>query len=61
MQEISRVPQEAVFVGDTYVDASCASQVNMDFVHHEAGYGGEKVFEYPASARFMSYRDLLQV
>lgn len=59
LQEISMEPQEAVFVGDTYVDALCASHINMDFVHHQAGYGGEKVFEYPANARFMDYRDLL--
>jgi 2-phosphoglycolate phosphatase len=49
-----------VLIGDTHVDALCASNCGIPFVFHRSGYGGEEVRQHPIAASFDGYKELCQ-
>jgi phosphoglycolate phosphatase len=48
---------DCVLVGDTHVDALCASNCGIPFVFHQSGYGGNSVHQYPIAASFVDYAE----
>ena len=58
LESLSASSQEAILIGDTHVDALCASNCGVSFIFHQGGYGGDLVDQYQISARFQSYLEL---
>ncbi len=48
---------DCVLVGDTHVDALCASNCGIPFVFHRSGYGDNSVQQYPIAASFVDYAE----
>lgn len=52
-------PELALFIGDSFVDADCATKAGVNFLLHEQGYGADAVIKRAAmTLRFSSYADL---
>lgn len=47
-----------LLIGDTYVDALCASNCGIPFVFHCSGYGDDSVRQYSVAASFANYAEL---
>lgn len=50
---------EAVFIGDSVIDAQCARNAGVRFLLHESGYGATEALGYGCTARFGSYGQLV--
>ena len=48
---------DCVLVGDTHVDALCASNCGIPFVFHRSGYGDDSVQQHPIAASFFDYTE----
>jgi phosphoglycolate phosphatase len=48
---------DCVLVGDTHVDALCASNCGIPFVFHRSGYGDDSVQQHPIAASFFDYAE----
>jgi len=48
---------DCVLVGDTHVDALCASNCGVPFVFHRSGYGDDSVRQHPIAASFFDYAE----
>ena len=48
---------DCVLVGDTHVDALCASNCGIPFVFHRSGYGDDSVQQHPTAASFFDYTE----
>lgn len=52
-------PEEALFIGDSLVDADCATRAGVNFLLHAAGFGADAVMRRDhRTPRFLSYEDL---
>lgn len=51
-------PEEAVFIGDSVVDARCATAAGVAFLLHESGYGAHDALAFGCAGSFHSYREL---
>lgn len=51
-------PSEAVFFGDSLLDAQCAQGSGVRFAWHRSGYGGDEVLQHPVALAFDMYADL---
>jgi phosphoglycolate phosphatase-like HAD superfamily hydrolase len=49
---------EAVFFGDSPLDARCAQGSGVRFAWHRSGYGGDEVLQYPVAFAYDGYADL---
>ena len=49
---------DCLLIGDTHVDALCASNCGIPFIFHRSGYGDESVRQYPVAASFAHYAEL---
>lgn len=54
-------PQDALYFGDTHVDAACADAAGVRFVWFSAGFGTPRVREYPQVLAFTDYPSLQQL
>jgi phosphoglycolate phosphatase len=59
LARLGRAAAEAVFVGDSVVDAQCAKSAGVPFLLHDAGYGGEEARAFGCTGRFRSYGELV--
>ncbi|MBA4263630.1 MAG: hypothetical protein C0453_00985 [Comamonadaceae bacterium] len=51
---------KALFIGDSLVDAECASRSGVEFLLHAGGFGASDVLnQWPASRRFLNYAELV--
>lgn len=48
----------AILIGDTHVDAECATQCGVDFVLHQGGYGAPSATDYKIAGQFMTYEGI---
>jgi phosphoglycolate phosphatase len=48
---------DCVLIGDTHVDALCASNCGVSFVFHRSGYGDDSVQQHPIAASFFDYAE----
>ncbi len=48
---------DCLLIGDTHVDALCASNCGIPFVFHRSGYGDDSVQRYPVAASFVDYSE----
>ncbi len=48
---------DCVLIGDTHVDALCASNCGVPFVFHRSGYGDDSVQQHPIAASFFNYTE----
>ena len=48
---------DCVLVGDTHVDALCASNCGIPFVFHRSGYCDDSVQQHPIAASFFDYTE----
>ena len=51
-------PSDCLLIGDTHVDALCASNCGIPFVFHRSGYGDDSVQQYPVAASFFEYAEI---
>ena len=51
-------PSDCLLIGDTHVDALCASNCGIPFVFHRSGYGDDSVHQYPVAASFVEYAEV---
>jgi phosphoglycolate phosphatase len=51
-------PSDCLLIGDTHVDALCASNCGIPFVFHRSGYGDHSVQQWPIAASFVNYAEL---
>jgi 2-phosphoglycolate phosphatase len=49
---------ECLLIGDTHVDALCASHCGIPFVFHCGGYGDDSVYQHPIAASFVNYAEI---
>jgi len=49
---------DCLLIGDTHVDALCASNCGIPFVFHRSGYGDDSVQQYPVAASFVEYAEI---
>jgi phosphoglycolate phosphatase len=49
---------DCLLIGDTHVDALCASNCGIPFVFHRSGYGDDSVQQYSVAASFVDYAEL---
>lgn len=49
---------DCLLIGDTHVDALCASNCGIPFVFHRSGYGDDLVQQYPVAASFTQYAEI---
>ena len=52
------LPTDALFFGDSHLDAQCAQATGVGFAWHCGGYGGDEVLRHPVALRFQSFTDL---
>jgi len=58
-EALGATPQEALYVGDSHVDAESASRAGVPFLLFTEGYGiAAELSRYPAAASFGSYAEL---
>jgi len=58
LERLGCAPGDAVFIGDSVIDAQCATSAGVAFVLHESGYGGHDALAFGCQGRFHSYREL---
>jgi phosphoglycolate phosphatase len=49
---------DCLLIGDTHVDALCASNCAIPFVFHLNGYGDRSVQQHPIAASFSNYAEI---
>ena len=49
---------DCLLIGDTHVDALCASNCGIPFIFHRSGYGDDSVRQYPIAASFIGYAEI---
>lgn len=49
---------DSLLIGDTHVDALCASNCGIPFIFHRRGYGDDSVQQYPIAASFNGYEEI---
>lgn len=49
---------QALYVGDSVVDALCAKEANVRFAWHEAGYGGDEPSGHPHLLKFQHWHQI---
>jgi phosphoglycolate phosphatase len=49
---------DCLLIGDTHVDALCASNCSIPFIFHRSGYGDDSVQQYPVAASFKAYSEI---
>ena len=52
LAELGVPEDQALYVGDSVVDALCAKEANVRFAWHEAGYGGDEPSTHPHFFKF---------
>jgi len=57
---MSVAPEQSLLIGDTHVDALCAQQSKVDFIHYQNGYGKSVSENYPCVGGFSDYAELLK-
>jgi len=55
---LNALPADALFFGDSHLDAQCAQRCGVRFAWHRGGYGGDEVLEHPIAVGFDSFADL---
>ena len=50
---------DALFVGDSYIDASCAEQSHVKFAAHRNGYGGNLGDHFPGVLSFSEFEQVV--
>lgn len=55
LAELGVPGNQALYVGDSVVDALCAKEANVRFAWHEAGYGGDEPSTYPHLLKFQDW------
>jgi len=50
--------RDCLLIGDTHVDALCASNCGIPFVFHRSGYGDDSVQQYEIAASFVDYTEI---
>jgi phosphoglycolate phosphatase len=58
LEQLGRAPGEAVFIGDSVIDAQCATSAGVAFLLHESGYGAHDALAFGCQGRFHSYGEL---
>ncbi len=53
------LPKKSLLIGDTHVDALCAQQSKISFIHFQNGYGNSVHENYPCIGYFSDYIELL--
>ncbi len=54
-------PEHTLMIGDTHVDALCAQQAKINFIHFQNGYGKSVSENYPCVGYFSDYIELLDI
>lgn len=49
---------DCLLIGDTHVDALCASNCGIPFIFYRNGYGDDSVRQHPITASFLDYAEL---
>ncbi|MEI8399478.1 MAG: HAD hydrolase-like protein [Alcaligenaceae bacterium] len=49
---------DCLLIGDTHVDALCASNCGVLFIFHRSGYGDDSVQQHPIAASFFEYAEI---
>jgi phosphoglycolate phosphatase len=60
LEQLDCAPVEAVFIGDSVIDAQCAKGAGVPFLLHEAGYGADAALAFGCAARFRTYGELIR-
>jgi len=55
---LNALPTDAMFIGDSHLDALCAQRSGVRFAWHRGGYGGDEVLEHSIAGQFSSFVDL---
>ena len=58
MESLQVEASECLLIGDTHVDALCASNCHIPFIFHRNGYGDYSVQQYPIAASFAEYSEI---
>jgi phosphoglycolate phosphatase len=58
LERLGCAPEDAVFIGDSVVDARCAANAEVAFLLHESGYGAEDALAFGCGGRFRGYGEL---
>ena len=58
LEQIGGSHEDAIFFGDTHVDAECAQRSQVSFVLHRPGYGSEAASRFPHLLAFDDYAAL---
>ena len=58
LERLGCAPGGAVFIGDSVIDAQCATSAGVAFLLHENGYGAHDALAFGCQGRFHSYREL---
>jgi phosphoglycolate phosphatase len=53
-------PEQSLLIGDTHVDALCAQQSKIGFIHYQNGYGKSVSENYACLGYFSDYAALLK-
>lgn len=59
LERIGCPADQAVFIGDSVVDARCAKGAGVSFLLHEAGYGAPDALAFGCQGSFRSYGELV--
>lgn len=59
LAQMDIAPQQALYFGDTHVDAACAQAAGTPFAWFTAGFGDARVQQYPQVLQYGSYGQLL--
>ena len=60
LQIMDVAPEQALLIGDTHVDALCAQQSKIAFIHYLNGYGKSVSENYPCVGFISDYAELLK-
>lgn len=60
LERIGCPADQAVFIGDSVVDAQCAAAAGVPFLLHESGYGAPGALAFGCQGSFRSYGELKQ-
>lgn len=55
---LNALPTDALFFGDSHLDAQCAHHSKVRFAWHRGGYGGGEVLAHPIAVEFDSFVEL---
>jgi len=59
LKGLRSAPWQAVFIGDSVIDARCAASAGVAFLLHESGYGAADALAFGCAGRFRAYEELV--